>query len=163
MEIGREGTPMALDVEIPEPPDLDRPVDPDIGGYESVDPEEDPVGDDYRRQELAGLLDAGAWADAFEEWRASTYLTTDEYRAVVDLELIDEIDLYWNPADDDVGYRVPDVPSDRPSPYDTSLDPDDRQTIEAELDSLARIVTEHLERDYLRREEEEFGFFSEEG
>lgn len=162
MAPGMQSAAMALDVETPDPPRLDRPQDPDPGEYESVDPEEDPVGDDYRRSELATLLEAGAWADAFDEWRSTTLMSVDEFRAVVDLGLIDDLDFYWNPAAGDVGYQSPAVPAERPAPYDATLDDDGIQSIEEELDSLARVVTEMIENDYLERNEDEFGFFSEE-
>lgn len=147
---------MTLDADVPNPPSLDRPQDPDPTTYEAVEPEDEPVGDDYRRDELAAALEAGAWADAFEEWRGTTYLSATEYRTALERGLIDGIDLYWNRAAEDVGYRVPEVSDD------AAVDPDAAQSIREELDSLARIVTERLEEDYLHRDGDEFGFFSEE-
>jgi hypothetical protein len=150
---------MALDVETPDPPTLDDPRDP--GDYDALDEPEEWIGDDYRREELAGLLREGAWHDGFAEWSDHTQLTEGEFRVVTDLGLVEEFDFYWNPAAEDVGYRAPTLPDDPPAPYD-DLDTEDRSVIDEELDALGRTVSEVLETDYIHRSGEEFGFFSEE-
>ncbi|WP_254523041.1 hypothetical protein [Natrinema caseinilyticum] len=143
---------MTLDVEIPDPPALRGPQDP--GDYDAVSEPDARTGDDARRQELAGFLDGGAWEDAFDDWAADTYMTEAEFRAVRELGLLDELDFYWNPSADDVGYLVPTVPDDRLEGRD-DIDADD---LEEELDALARTVSEVLETDYIHRDGEEFGF-----
>jgi hypothetical protein len=55
-----------------------------------------------------------------------------------------------------VGYRAPTLPEDEREAFD---DPDG---IEAEIDSLGRVVSEVLENDHLLRDEDEFGFFADE-
>ncbi|SEV94280.1 hypothetical protein [Natrinema salifodinae] len=146
---------MTLDVEIPDPPTLSGPQDP--GDYDAVDEPDERTGDDTRREELADFLAAGAWEDVFDEWAAHTYLTEDEFRAVRELGLLDELDFYWNPAAADVGYRAPAVPAELPETHD-DLDADDIEDIEEELDDLARMVSEALETDYIHRDAEEFGY-----
>jgi len=145
---------MALDVEVPDPPALRGPQT--RGEYEAIDTTDERPDDDYRRAELASFLREGAWADAFEEWAGHTALSADEFETVRDRELIAALDFYWIPSEGDVGYRAPAL-SD--AERDAFEDPDG---IETELDSLARVVSETLENDYLLREDDEFGFFAEE-
>ncbi|RXK51835.1 hypothetical protein [Halorientalis pallida] len=145
---------MTLDVERPDPPRLGGPGDP--GDYDAVEEPAEWAGEDAPREALAEMLSAGAWADAFEEWREVTSLTDDQFRVVRELGLIERFDFLWNPAAEDVGYLVPKVPSDRPD--GGTLDRDERQEIEEELDELGRIVSDVLETDYVHRSSEEFGY-----
>lgn len=146
---------MTLDIEIPDPPALRGPEDP--GDYDAVDEPEERTGDDTRREELAGFLEAGAWEDAVDEWADDTYLNEGEFRAVRERGLLDELDFYWNRAAADVGYRVPPVPADLSDAHE-DIDADDIEDIEEALDSLARTVSEVLENDYIHRDSEEFGY-----
>lgn len=152
---------MGLDVDVPDPPRLRGPQG--VGDYDSVDEgePEDEVGDDARREELAGFLRAGAWERAFEEWAGNTMLDEDEFELARELDLFEAIDLYWNRATGDVGYRVPPVPSRRelPSPYDEQFDAGTLGNVEEEIDDLARTVTEVLEAEYVDADGEEFGFY----
>ena len=95
---------MSLDVEIPEPPQLEAAVDPDE--YDDLDVQED----DYRREELATFLHEGAWEDAFTRWAAETDLSESEFGVVEDLGLIDEFDFFWDDFADRVGYHAPGIP-----------------------------------------------------
>lgn len=142
---------MVLDAEVPDPPPLRGPQS--RGEYEAIDATERPT-DDYRREELEGVLQEGAWRDAFEEWAEHTLLTDGEFERIVELGLLERLDLYWEPATDDVGYRAPTLTEAEREAFD---DPDG---IDGELDSLGRVVSEILENDYLVRNEEEFGFFA---
>ncbi|MFB6080845.1 MAG: hypothetical protein ABEJ81_07600 [Haloferacaceae archaeon] len=148
---------MGLDVEVPDPPSLRGPQT--RGAYEAIaGPDEDEeVDDDYRREELATVLDEGAWADAFEEWAAYTDLTDAEFEAAVRRDVIDGFDFYWDPGTDEVGYRAPDLPEEVRAAVG-----EDAETIETELDALGRVVSEVLENDYLRRDDETFGLFADE-
>ena len=146
---------MTLDIEIPEPPTLRGPEDP--GDYDAVEEPEERTGDDTRRDELAGLLEAGAWEDAFDEWADDTYLNEGEFRAVRERGLLEELDFYWHPAAGDVGYRVPPIPADLTDARE-DIDADDIDDIEEALDGLARTVSEVLENDYIHRGSEEFGY-----
>ncbi|WP_313691644.1 hypothetical protein [Halorarum halobium] len=147
---------MTLDVEVPDPPSLRGPQSRD--SYEAIADSPDEVGDDYRREELEAVLADGAWADAFREWATGTTLAESEFETVVELDLVDDFDFYWDPASDEVGYRSPAVPSDAKGAFD----PEDAAIVEEELDDLGRAVTEMLENDYLLRDEETWGFFAEE-
>lgn len=150
---------MGLDVDIPDPPSLDDPQDP--GDYDAVE-ETDYVGDDYRREELSGFLESSAWEAGFAEWADYTSLTTEKWELVTALELVSELDFYWNPAEEDVGYRAPELGDneDLPAPFDDRFGAADVAEIEAELDSLARAVTEVLEAEYLGAGEEgDYGFY----
>jgi hypothetical protein len=145
---------MTLDVEVPEAPSLRGPQS--RGEYAAIDmTDQEPV-DDYRREEVAEVLADGAWQDAFEEWAAHTLLSETEFERVVELGLLEELDLYWDPAADEVGYRAPTVPEADRSAFE------DVQGVEEALDALGRVVSEVLENDYLVRDADEFGFFADE-
>lgn len=149
---------MGLDVDTPDPPSLRGPQG--RGEYDAVDTDEDGPGDDYRRETIRTALRDGAWRDAVEEWADSTYLSVEEFETVDRLELFEEFDFYWDPASDEVGYRAPTVPeADREAFPDRGAD-----GVDEELDDLGRAVSEMLESDYLRRDEEdaESDFFPEE-
>lgn len=145
---------MALDVEIPDPPSLRGPQS--RGDYEAIDMTDQEPDDDYRREALETFLEEGAWQDAFGDWTGHTALSVEEFETVRDLGLIDHLDFYWDPTADEVGYRAPSLEGDRREAFD---DPDG---VEAELDSLGRVVSEVLENDYLLRDDDddEFGFFA---
>jgi hypothetical protein len=143
---------MVLDAEVPDPPSLRGPQS--RGEYEAIDMTDQEPTDDYRREELEGVLRDGAWQDAFEEWAEHTHLTDAEFEGAVELGLIERFDLYWDPATDDVGYRAPTLNGEEREAFD---DPDG---VDAELDSLGRVVSETLENDYLLRDENDFGFFA---
>jgi hypothetical protein len=145
---------MTLDVARPDPPRLSGPSDP--GDYDAVEEPAEWTGEDAPRAALAEMLSAGAWADAFEEWREVTTLSDDQFRTVRELGLIERFDFLWNPAAEDVGYLVPPVPSARPD--GEPLDRDERQEMAEELDELGRIVSDVLEGDYVHRSAEEFGY-----
>ena len=146
---------MTLDVEVPDPPTLHGPQDP--GDYDVVDEPEERIGDNARREALAGFLESGAWEDAFDEWAADTYMNESEFRAVRERGLLEELDFYWNPSAEDVGYRAPTVPEDLAAEYD-DIDEDEIEDIQDELDELGRTVSEVLENDYIYRDGEEFGY-----
>lgn len=150
---------MSLDVDVPDPPSLRGPQT--RGEYDAVDsPEAEDITDDYRRAEIRTVLRDGAWRDAFEEWTDSTYLSVEEFETVERLGLFEAFDFYWDPASDEVGYRAPTVPeADREAFPDRGAD-----GVDEELDTLGRVVSEMLETDYLRRDEEdaESDFFPEE-
>lgn len=145
---------MALDVTVPDPPSLSGPQPRDE--YEAIDTPEEEPDDDYRRAEIAGILAEDAWYDAFEEWAAQTSLGESDFDVLVEYDLVEALDFYWDPASDQVGFRSPTL-SDA---IRRRLDYDDAAEIESELDSLGRIVSETLENDYLVRDEETFGFFA---
>jgi hypothetical protein len=148
---------MALDVPIPDPPSLHGPQS--RGTYDAIDNPVDAPDDDYRRHEVELVLAEGAWADGFEAWAAESSLTAESVAVVVDHELIDEFDFYWDATTDEVGYQSPTLPQATRD----ALDADTPDDVESELDTLGRIVSEVLENDYLRRDEDTFGFFADEG
>ena len=145
---------MALDVEVPDPPPLRGPQS--RGEYAAIDMTDREPTDDYRREELEGVLRDGAWQDAFEEWTEHTHLTREEFGTAVELGLIERFDLYWDPSADEVGYLAPTLTDEEREAFE------DPEGVDAELDSLGRVVSETLENDYLLRDEEGFGFFDEE-
>lgn len=149
---------MSLDVEVPEPPSLHGPQDP--GDYDAVVEDEDGPGEQPNRDLLAEALHAGAWADAFEDWRAETDLTESQFRAVLALDLLDALDFYLESSAGDVGYRAPAVPEEPQATDERALDRADRQDVAEALDDLGRTVSEVLENDYLERTGEGFGFFA---
>ena len=147
---------MSLDVPVPEAPSLHGPQP--RGEYEAIDNPVDAPGDDYRREELETILESGAWDDAFDEWAAGTMLTPDDFEVVVDYDLIDKFDFYWDATTDEVGYRSPTLPDAARE----DLSRGDAGDIDSELDTLGRVVSEMLENDYLLRDDEDYGFFPDE-
>jgi hypothetical protein len=97
---------MTLDVETPKRPALSTGVAADE--YDDAEVQ----GDEYRREELAEALDAGAWEDAFEKWAADASLDTEQWEIVTDLGLIEEFDFFWDSFAGRVGYHAPGLPED---------------------------------------------------
>lgn len=145
---------MTLDVPVPDPPSLDGPQP--RGDYEAIDNPVEHPGDDYRREELEEILASGAWDDAFQEWASGTSLTAADFEVVQEYDLVQDFDLYWDPQTDQVGFRSPTLPDDARSDLDSGT----VSEVESELDTLGRVVSEMLENDYLRRDDETFGFFA---
>ena len=97
---------MALDVDPPDPPRLEE-TDPNQ--YEDAEV----VGDtDYRREEIEALLAEGAWEQAFEEWAADAGVDERTFSIMLDLELFDRYDFFWDAFADRVGYHAPGLPED---------------------------------------------------
>jgi hypothetical protein len=97
---------MALDVNPPDPPRLEE-TDPNQ--YEDAEV----VGDtDYRREEIETLLAEGAWEQAFDRWAANTGVDERTFGIMLDLELFDRYDFFWDAFADRVGYHAPGLPED---------------------------------------------------
>jgi hypothetical protein len=97
---------MALDVQPPEPPELAE-IDPNQ--YDDAEV----VGEtDYRRTELAEFLHAGAWREAFDEWKVHSDLGDAEWQVIEDLDMIQQFDFFWDDFADRVGYHAPGLPED---------------------------------------------------
>ena len=146
---------MALDVEPPDPPELSF-VDPNEYEDASIgtgDPAQDI---DYRREELQAFLEEGAWEEAFEEWRADTDLTTEEYDIARDLELFAEFDFFWDDFADRVGYHAPGIPEDwRERAYHPDIDSwGTVSSINAEMTEFGQIVCVILKENYIDWEAE---------
>lgn len=94
---------MSLDVPPPEPPTL-QAVDPNQYDDATVE------GDDYHRTDLQRFLREGAWAEAFEQWAADADLGETEWQIVLDLDLVDRFDFFWDDFADRVGYHAPGIP-----------------------------------------------------
>mgnify|MGYP006279523503 CR=1 FL=1 len=134
---------MALDVETPAPPDLtNRPLPTAIDPDTVVD-----ATGDLRRGELETALRDGAWDDAFDEWTEYTDLTDEEFRAVHDAGLIDELDVYWHPDAGSIEFETP------PIPDTVGGDAARAARTEAELADLGEILTDVLADGYLDWEE----------
>lgn len=141
---------MSLDVETPDPPELDAH---DPAEYEDVQVVADT---DYRREELEGFLREGAWADAFEAWAADTALTEEEYAVAEDLDLLDEFDFFWDDFADRVGYHAPGLPEDwREREIHPELDSwSTVSSINASLTELGQVVSDLLKEEYVDWEAE---------
>ena len=97
---------MALNVDPPDPPRLEE-TDPNQ--YEDAEV----VGDtDYRREEIETLLAEGAWEQAFERWAAEAGVDERTFGIMLDLELFDRYDFFWDAFADRVGYHAPGLPED---------------------------------------------------
>ncbi len=77
---------MTLDVETPQPPELQSQVDAEE--YDDVNVEVS----DYRREELGAFLEEGAWERAFDLWADETSMDETTYEVVLELGLIDRFD-----------------------------------------------------------------------
>ena len=79
---------MTLDVETPDPPEL-----------ESVDPNEyedaEVGGDEYHRSDLETFLAEGAWEEAFDRWATDSEMAPSTWHVVEELELIAQFDFFW--------------------------------------------------------------------
>ena len=136
---------MALDVDLPAPPELESHLDPDEYDDASV------AGDDYRREELEAFLREGAWERAFERWAADTQVDAAEFAIVRDLDLLDRFDFFWDDFADRVGYHAPGLPEDWRE-RDIHPDIDSWETvssINAGLTELGQIVCDVLASDYI--------------
>jgi hypothetical protein len=97
---------MTLNVDPPEPPELQE-VDPNE--YDDAEV----VGDtDYKREELETFLKEGAWEKAFSEWAEHTDMDKQELGIILDLDIIQRYDFFWDSFADRVGYHAPGIPED---------------------------------------------------
>ena len=126
---------MALDVPVPDPPDLsNRGVPSEFREVEAVGTEVD-----YRREELEEILRDGAWQEAFDEWAAYTDLSESEFEAVRNLGLFHRFDFFWDSSEERLRFDAPRVPDDVDA--DTlpdSLSSETRTTINAALEELGQ-------------------------
>ncbi|WP_202594674.1 hypothetical protein [Halolamina sediminis] len=138
---------MSLDIAVPDPPDLSN-----RGMPREFEWDDDTLGsEDFYREDLEDLLQAGAWREGFNEWEEYTDLDERQARAVSDLGLFHAIDFYWDPTEDRLRFDVPEIPEDwQEQDVSVSLDSDDLATIDTALTDLARTVYEVLE-DYIDR------------
>ena len=141
---------MALDVAVPEPPDLSN-----RGKPREFQLQDETLGsEDFYREDLEDLLQEGAWTEGFNEWTEYTDLNEEQVRIVSDLGLFQAFDFYWDPTDDRLRVDAPSVPDDwRERPATESLDSSTVSTVDTELQDLGRVVQETLE-DFLGRSEE---------
>ena len=135
---------MSLDVPPPDPPTL-QSVDPNQ--YEDATVE----GDDFRRADLQRFLREGAWEEAFERWAATADLGETEWEIVLDLELIERFDFFWDDFADRVGYHAPGLPE---TWKERKLHPEltswgQVSGINAGLTELGQVVCEVLKDDYI--------------
>ncbi|MEF8851728.1 MAG: hypothetical protein V5A28_04800 [Haloarculaceae archaeon] len=136
---------MPLDVEMPPPPELEPQVDAEE--YDDVNVEVS----DYRRDELGAFLEDGAWKRAFELWAAETSMDEETYEVVLDLDLLDRFDFFWDDFADRVGYHAPGVPEDwREREIHPDLDSWERaSSINAGLTELGQTVCDVLKEEYI--------------
>ena len=138
-----EHVDMALDVEVPDPPDLtNRGIPNEFQTIEEVG-----TAEDYRPEELEAVLAEGAWEEGFREWREYTDLSEREYRIASDLGLVQSIDIFWNPNTERLDYSIPQVPDKW---REQSVERDvTASTIENALDDLGDVIVEMIEDGYL--------------
>lgn len=145
---------MAFDLEIPEPPDLSN-----RGKPREFEWQDETLGaEDFYREDLEDLLQAGAWKNGFAEWAEYTDLEEDQVRIVSDLGLFQAFDFYWDPTEDRLRFDAPRVPDDwRERDVTASLDSSSVSTIDTALEDLGRAVYESLEH-ALERDDEATDF-----
>jgi len=141
---------MALDIAVPEPPDLSN-----RGMPRDFEWQEETLGaEDFYREDIEDLLQEGAWTEGVNEWAEYTNLDEAHVRIVSDLGLFQAFDFYWDPTEDRLRVDPPTIPDDwRRRDATESLDSSTVSMIDNELDDLGRAVHEVLE-DYLERNDE---------
>lgn len=149
------GTPaqygdMSLDIEPPDPPELDAK---DPAEYDDV---EVVAETNYHREELGQFLREGAWEQAWDEWAGDTALTEEEYAVAADLDLLAEFDFFWDDFADRVGYHAPGLPEDwRERDLHPELDSwSTVSSINASLTELGQIISDVLKDGYVDWEAE---------
>jgi hypothetical protein len=141
---------MALDVDPPDPPELNE-MDP--SEYEDAEV----VGDtDYRREELEAFLRDGAWTEAFRAWAETADLDEAEWDIVLDLGLVERFDFFWDDFADRVGYHAPGLPENwKERSVHPGLDSWAQvSAINAGLTELGQVVCDVLKNDYIDWEAE---------
>lgn len=141
---------MGLDVETPDPPELEARNPAEYDDVEVV------ADTNYRREELEGFLRDGAWQESFEEWAAETALAEEEYVIAEDLDLLAEFDFFWDDFADRVGYHAPGLPEDwREREIHPNLDSWSKvSSINASLTELGQVVSDVLKSGYIDWEAE---------
>lgn len=144
---------MALDLEVPAPPDLSN-----RGTPRDFEWQDETLGsEDFYREDLEDLLQQGAWKEGFNEWAQYTDLNEEQALIVDDLGLFKAFDFYWDPTEDGLRVDAPTVPDDWDQrPESESLDESAVALIDRELQDLGYTVHERLE-DYLERDDPGFG------
>ncbi|GGL22140.1 hypothetical protein GCM10009037_01870 [Halarchaeum grantii] len=137
---------MSLDVETPDPPELES--DADLSDYDDVDVA---GANDTHRDDLDAFLREGAWEEGFAEWAAQSDLDESEWEIVEDLGLVTGFDFFWDDFADRVGYHAPGLPEDwKERDLHPALDSwSTVSAINAELTELGRIVSDRLKADYV--------------
>jgi hypothetical protein len=133
---------MALEIEVPEPPDLSN-----RGMPREFEWQEETLGsEDFYREDLEDLLQEGAWKEGFNEWTEYTNLNEEQVRIVSDLGLFQALDFYWDPTEDRLRFDAPTISdAQRGRNVTESLDSSTVSMIDGELDDLGRVVHEMLE------------------
>lgn len=136
---------MSLDVDIPDPPELQE-VDPNE--YEDAEVTGET---EYRRDELEAFLEEGAWERAFEQWADSTDMEEDAFAIVLDLGLLRQFDFFWDSHADRVGYHAPGIPENwKERAFHPDLDSwGTVSSINASLTELGQIVCDVLKDDFI--------------
>jgi len=141
---------MALDVEQPDPPELEA-FDPNE--YEDAEV----VGEtDYRRTELEQFLADGAWDRAFGQWVTDVEFDEAVFEIMRDLEMFQRFDFFWDSHADRVGYHAPGIPEDwKEREYHPDIDSwHTVSTINASLTELGQLACDILKDEYIDWETE---------
>jgi len=141
---------MSLDVDVPEPPELETK---DPNEYEDAEV----VGtSDYKRDEIQQFLQEGAWEEAFTEWAATTALSESDFDIITDLNMIQQFDFFWDSFAERVGYHAPGIPEDwKERDYHPELQSwGSVSGINAALTELGQVVCDVLKDEYIDWESE---------
>ncbi|WP_267162383.1 hypothetical protein [Halovenus salina] len=136
---------MSLDVETPDPPELEQ-MDPNE--YEDAEV----VGDtDYKREELEEFLREGAWEEAFSQWSEQADLDEEAFGIMQDLAMLDQFDFFWDSFAERVGYHAPGIPEDwKERDYHPDIDSWETVSgINAEITELGQLVCDVLKDEYI--------------
>ncbi|SDJ36382.1 hypothetical protein SAMN05216226_102319 [Halovenus aranensis] len=136
---------MSLDVETPDPPELEQ-MDPNE--YDDAEV----VGDtDYKRDELEAFLREGAWEEAFSQWAEQADLDESAFEIMQDLEMLGRFDFFWDSFAERVGYHAPGIPEDwKEREYHADIDSWETVSgINAEITELGQLVCDVLKDEYI--------------
>lgn len=141
---------MTLDVDPPDPPELD--VTRDVTEYDDVET----GSEEYRREDLESFLEDGAWERAFNEWAEHTDLDETEFAIAEDLGMFREFDFFWDSFASRVGYHAPGIPEDwKERRLHENLDSwGSVSSINAELAQLGQVVSNVLKEEYVDWDDE---------
>lgn len=150
MVLAHDPSIVSLDVDAPPPPELSS------GEHDELPTESDDDAPEYRRSELQGFLEDGAWERAFGEWTEHTALDRTEFEIATELELFRRYDFFWDDFAGRVGFHAPGIQEDwRELDLHPELDSWGAvSNINASLTELGRIVADLLTADYVDWDEE---------
>ncbi|SIR05724.1 hypothetical protein SAMN05421858_1272 [Haladaptatus litoreus] len=135
---------MSLDVSTPDAPTIDGERE------DQYEP------DGENRGDLQEYLDGeeNAWEEGFREWAAETPLSEESYRVLLDLDLLSDLDFFWDEESEEVQYESPEIENDWEELHPSLDSWSQVSEINEELDELGETVAGVLSDYYVAWDEE---------